>query len=123
MYSKYFPEYKADIFTSNIRVHFSRLYNDITDPMSDSPQREWEPKDEFIIRIHKISKEVNTREYTSLDRSIVGKDSCRYRVVESYEITVHRKLAANVIWKIAKTSDNYDNVVAVAEYIKKDEEK
>ena len=111
---KYFPQYKADIFTKNITVHFSRCFVDATDSMSDSYRTSWMAEDDFIIRIYKIAHEYSTE---TKDEVVITKHT--QKIVESDEFNVYSKDAANAIWKIAKQTDNYDEVVAAAKYIEK----
>ena len=111
MSSKYFPEYKADIFTKNLRVYFSRLYIDMTDIMSDSPQKNWEPQDDFIITVEKIETIETTTPY-EIDGVVCHSKSVQQRVVANSKFHVTDKFIANQIWKYSKKFDNYDKVVA-----------
>lgn len=109
---KYFPQYKADIFTSNIRAYFSRCFLDVTDPMSDSIQKDWIPEDDFIIDIQKIVEghvETAQDDVTILTRF--------EKVSESVKFHVYSKESANAIWKIAKQTDNYDEILDAIRYL------
>lgn len=109
---KYFPQYKADIFTKNIRVYFSRCFVNVTDSMSDSIQIDWMPEDDFIIEIQKIAEGHSTNTYNG---AIII--NCFEKVVKSSKFNVYSKESANTIWKIAKKTDNYDEIVAAVRYI------
>ena len=111
---KYFPQYKADIFTKNIRVYFSRCFVNVTDSMSDSIRIDWMPEDDFIIEIQKIAEGHSTNTYNG---AIII--NCFEKVVKSSKFNVYSKDAANAIWKIAKQTDNYDEIVSAAKYIEK----
>ena len=111
MNSKYFPQYKADIFTKNLRVYFKRLFKDMTDVMSDSPQKDWEPQDDFVITVEKIK---TTEEDVLYDTGELQWSASRVhqKVVESSQFHITDKFLANQIWKYSKKFDNYDKVVA-----------
>lgn len=111
MNSKYFSQYKADIFTKNIRVYFKRLFKDMTDVMSDSPQKDWEPQDDFIITVEKIETTETTTPY-EVDGVVCYSKSSQQRVVASTQFHIIDKFLANQIWKYSKKFDNYDKVVA-----------
>ena len=110
-YCKYFPQYKADIFTKNIRVYFKRLFKGMTDIMSDSPQKDWEPQDDFIVTVEKIE---TTEEDVLYDKGGIQWSSHRVhqKIVDSSKFHITDKFLANQIWKYSKKFDNYDKVVA-----------
>lgn len=107
------PVYSAFVRTDNLNLMFMRLYEDVTDPMSDDHRPTWKAQDNFIIQVRKLETEhIHTEEKIS-DVSTLVTVGKKNKELERFEVETKNKKAANYIWWIAKHGASYETIKEV----------
>ena len=109
----YFRQYRADVIRDDLQVVFLRLYTDVRDVMSDSPEPDWMAVDDFIIKItglNTVQEIVRDEElHATLTRTKSEKTG-------EIEIRTREKQAANWIWWLAqKKGLSFEELKAMVE--------
>ena len=88
----------ADVYKDDLAVTFCRRYKDARDEMCDCVKPQWEPVDDFIIRIYE-------RHSFTTSHTCGGAEYTTYHIEETgniMEIRTKDKRLANWVWYLAK---------------------